>query len=157
MRIIWRDFHIKRWLIILFLVAFFIYGMVVVRPISDNILTRTMILPIIPLLLLVFILRIRFTYVSDNGIRIGNARNGEYDYIKISKPIFIKWNEIKNIKIYKKPIKQPLMLDYQSFLMIRTFSQDKYESFIAQPDGFIQALKKLKKGYLLAKDSKHLN
>lgn len=151
-RIIWRDFHLKRCLIILFIIAFVIYGLFVVRPITiDTIFSRMVILPLIPLLLLLLVLRIKLTYVTENGIRIGNAPNGEYYSIKLSKSKFIIWREIKTVQIYKKTVKQPLMLDYQNFLLIKTKNTQIYESFVANPKGFIQTLKKLNKHHLLTK------
>lgn len=153
--IVWRDFHIKRYLIVLFITAFMIFAINASNPTLDDLLSRKIILPLVPLLLLIIVLRIKLTYVREDGICIGNAPNGEYYSLKLSKPKFIIWDVIKLIKIYNKAIKQPLMVDYQSFLLVTTKDNIKYECFIAQPKGFVKALKNLNKHHLLSKDSKY--
>ena len=152
---IWRDFHFKRWFVLSFLLVFLIMSINAVRPTLDTLFTKIMILPLVPLLLFFLVLRIKLTYVNSEGIRIGNALNGEYYSIRLNRPKFIKWHEIKQIQIKRKAVKQPLMMDYQSFLNIKTKDGKNYESFLAQPQKFIETLKILGKQNLLGKVEKN--
>jgi hypothetical protein len=151
----WYDFHLKRYLIISFIFVLIIFTLNAVRPKLDSLLKPTMILPLVPLLLLIIILRIKLSSINTKGIKIGNAPNGEYYSVMLSKSQFIEWDKIKSIKLYNKAVKQPLMVDYQSFLLIKTKDGQKYESFIAQPEKFLLQIKKLRKAQLVSTDSKY--
>ena len=150
-KLIWRDFHLKRYLLVTFELLFLAYMLFGIRPTLSNSLPRTLLLTLFPLVLLFLTLRIKLTYILYGGVRIGNACNGEYISISLNKSRFLEWDNIKTIKIYKKGIKYPLSINQESFLKIKTIDKNDYESFIANPKGFVKAIKDLKKDHLFAK------
>ena len=98
-KIIWRDFHLKRYLIITFELLFLAYMLFGIRPTLSNSLPRTLLLTLFPLVLLFLTLRIKLTYILYGGVRIGNACNGEYISISLNKSRFLEWDNIKTIKM----------------------------------------------------------
>ena len=110
------------------------------------------------LLLLMHILRVKLTFFTKEVIRIGNAPDDSYEVFRLKqKPSVINWSDVKEIKIFGREVRRPLNSAIINMLAIKTKSNKKYECFIAQPKGFIQALKTLKKTHLLSKDSKYLD
>lgn len=109
---------------------------------------------------LIFIntIRTKLTYLTIDGIRIGNAPDDRYQHFKLTKKaLFIKWNEIKSIKTVRHEVRRMAWAELKDFLVIKTKDGEVYQSFIAQPKGFIKNVKDLKKDYLFSKDSKYID
>lgn len=162
MRRIWKDFHFLKTSLLVIFILFFTFSFIVYIKELGFILTKQLFLLSIvlsvPLYFIIGMLRNRLTYITSEGIRIGNAYDDSYERIFLKqKPTFIEWNKIKEIKIIGKEVPRPGYKWLVDFLIIKTKEGKKYQSFIARPKGFIQALKKLKKSSLLSKDSKYLN
>ena len=101
--------------------------------------------------------RINLSSVDVSGIRIGNAIDDKYQSIFLkNKKIFIKWDDMNKIKVKSKSVRRPFSSALINIVSITLKNNQKYESFIAQPKGFIKALKQLGKQKLLSKDSKYL-
>ena len=159
---LWQDRHIKKFIyitLVLFILLFFLYisfDHLVNPELSLSYFSITIILTFF-LLFLIHIFRVRLTFISLDGIRLGNAPDDSYEKFKLhQKSINIYWNEIKSIRIIGRQIKRPTYIDIINILIISTKKGIKYESFIAQPKGFVKTIKAFKKGHLFVKDSKYL-
>lgn len=160
-KIIWRDHHLARWVFLgsisLFAIWAFFGGFL--DPIfpADIIprVFRGLTLSFIPFLILLYMLRIKLTYITKKGIRIGNSPYGDYDTLKLNKTKFILWENIQSIRLYKKQITWAVGGATRTFLVIRTNDKNRYMSFIGKPSLFIKVLKKLKKSHLLSKTSEY--
>jgi hypothetical protein len=97
------------------------------------------------------------TYITNEGIRIGNAPDDMYDKFKFKQiPQFYKWNEIKYLKIAGKEIRRPMHNVLINMIILMPKKGIKKECFIARPKEFIDILRRMNKGHLLSKDSKFL-
>jgi len=97
------------------------------------------------------------TYITNDGVRLGNAQRDTYDTFKFRrKAIFIKWRDIGYIKITRKEVRKPFHYTLIDYIIIKIKNDKRIDSFIAQPKEFVEALKKIGKGKLLSKDSKYI-
>jgi len=163
MEIIWKDFNYMK--------LFLFIGVILIGWLSVYTITKDYKMQIYDFNTLASVLGIGFSvfflynlirtkliYISNEGIRIGNAPDDRYQHIKLkNKATFLKWNEIKSIKIERHQVRRMAAYDLIDFLVIKIKAGKKYQSFIARPKGFVNALKQLKKDHLLSKDSKYLD
>ena len=158
MRKIWRDINIRRiyyFFLSVGMISFIIYYNTDYT-LEKNEIILSFIIAIYSIFIMFNTLRTKLTYISNQGIRIGNALNDKYDAFKsLKKAEFIPWGVIDSIKIFRREIHRPFHNVLISYVLIKTKDNKKYESFIANPKGFIQALKTLKKTHLISKDSKY--
>jgi len=159
---IWKDNHIKKYIYIAICTSGFLVFSYIFFDDIFNIevsLDYFSILIILGFffLLLVHILRVKLNFVTEKGIRIGNAPDDSYEVFRLKqKPTTINWSDIREIKIFGREIRRPLNSVIIDMLAIKTRDNNKYESFIADPKGFVKAIKDLKKQHLLSKNSKYL-
>lgn len=159
---IWQDRHIKKYIYILLSFSMFITFLVIgfkklINPELSLEYFSIILILAFSLLLLINILRVRLSFIAFDGIRIGSAVDNSYERFRLKqKPTLIKWDNIKNIKIYGKDVSTALAPGTIDMLLVKTKDNIKFESFIAQPKDFVQTIKNLKKDYLFAKDSKYL-
>ena len=160
---VWKDFQFRRVFLQIFFVfylSFFTY--VYLKdykkyPFYSGVLFL-LILYSIPLYYLINTMRMKLTYITKDGIRIGNSPEESYQTLRLmEQPKFIKWNEISNVKIIGREVKRPVSVRVINILVIKTNNGKKLECFIAQPKGFVNALKDLKKYTFLTKDSKYFD
>ena len=165
MQKIWVDRHFMKYFLdialggLLLLVLYADFGEMR-ADISKYLLTTTFIEYLAILLIIFFFInsaRIKLTYITKEGIRIGNASDDMYDKFKLKQPHLYKWNEIKYVKIVGKEIRRPFHDDLINVLILRPKKAVKKECFIARPKGFVKVLNQLGKSYLLLKDSKFLD
>jgi hypothetical protein len=147
-KIIWEDKHLKKYLLIGSCLIFISICLAFAENRPDFMM-RSIIALLFPIPLLIIVLRARLTYITKQGIRIGNAKTGDYNALKLSKPKLILWGDINTIRIQMKSVDYPLSKNMEAFLLIITKGGQKYESFIAQPTQFVEAIKKLNHGKLL--------
>jgi hypothetical protein len=100
---------------------------------------------------------LRFSYMTLNGIRLGNY-NIKYKYYFFPKKIkYFHWKDIKKIKIIGKSTYGYKIASPKDYLIIKSKIDNKsYDCYISDSRGFVKALKKLKKDYLLDRYSKYL-
>jgi len=159
---IWSDRHNKRYaLLALMVVGIFIFLYIfrwsLFQPkFSLSYISITIILFYFSIFI-IHILRVRLTSIFEEGLRIGNAPDNSYEKFKLNKSAFIYWEDITELKIYGKDVRTGLAPSTINLLRIKTKEKKKYESFLAQPKDFVDALKQLKKGNLLSKNSKYLD
>ncbi|MEK6875869.1 MAG: hypothetical protein AABX63_00540 [Nanoarchaeota archaeon] len=160
---IWKDRHIKRYIYLLICTSgFLVFSYIFFDDIFNIELSLDYFSIIIILgfffLLLMHTLRAKLNFVTKEGIRIGNAPDDSYEIFRLKqKPTVINWADIKVIKIFGREVRRILNSAIIDILTIRTKDNNKYESFIADPKGFVKVLKSLNKEHLLVKDSKYLN
>ena len=95
--------------------------------------------------------------MTTNGIRIGNLlyKTDEILILK-QKSSIIKWNVIKSLKMVSKGYYGGIYGGRDFYhIHLKTKSKKIYDCLIYNPQGFIQALKKLNKYHLLSKDSRY--
>jgi len=163
MKKIWKDINIMR--IVLFITNLILIPFIIYDAYKKNLGGGNPILLLAYLFAfllcgLIFInsIRTKLTYVTNEGIRIGNAPDDKYQHIKLTKKaLFIKWDEINSIKIVRHEVRRMAWFDLINYLVIKTKGGKVYESFIAKPNGFIKNVKDLKKDYLFSKDSKYID
>lgn len=155
---IWKDFHLR--MVIYFflsisLISFVIYYYFYKQPGWNELLLSLFIL-IFSIFILFNIVKTKLTYITSGGVRIGNAQEDSYERFNLKKEtIFINWEEVKEIKIIRKVTKRSFREILIDYIVIKTRDNEKYESFIANPNGFLKTLKKLNKGRLVSKDSRY--
>ena len=96
------------------------------------------------------------SFLKSNGIKIGNLtfrKWGTFD--KTQDNLFIKWNNIKNLKLVQRVHLTTKISLVRHYLIIKTKQNKKYESIIYDVPGFLKTLKKINKNHLLTKDSKY--
>lgn len=159
---IWQDRHIKKYIYIILLSTLFGtflylgYDTLFSFELTLGYFSIILILAF-SLLFLLHIFRVKLSYIDSNGIRIGNAPDDSYEKFKLNQKIhYIEWSQINNIKIKGRGIKRPTHMDVIDILTVNIKDNQKYESFIADPKGFLKALKSLKKDKLVAEDSKYV-
>lgn len=158
MEIVWKDFHLRR--ILLFFLSIITISFIAYNYLYRQLKWNEALLSIFILLFFIYILiniaMTKLTYVTKNGIRIGNILDDNYERIKsLKKTMFLDWVDIKEIKVYGKVTHRIWIEVLVDFLVIKTKPGKKYESFIANPKGFLKAIKRLNKGKLVSKDSKY--
>ena len=156
-RIIWRDidrFKIVNYVIILGFFTFFAYGLIVEH--QDFIVWPSiLIMGVLTFLLYGFIanLRIKLTYITTDGIRVGNAPDDVYTKMRLkNKPLFLKWTQIKSIRIYEEPVRHNFLIVKRPFLEIINLDNKRFKCFLSNPSEFIQTLRKLNKDRLIKSD-----
>jgi hypothetical protein len=157
---IWRDTHYFRiFLLICSYIFLLFYLKAVIKYFSNDVKQSLLLILImcIPILFIINILRTRLTYITSEGIRIGNAPEDTYERIKLPKTIFLSWKEIDKITIINRVVKHNFRQVLRPFLIVKSKKGKRYECFIAQPRSFLEALKKLNKFNLVSKDSKYLD
>ena len=167
-KIIWRDIDIPQIIIsLIFLILLFIF-IFYLNPFKNiHSLFGILYLKLgesigFPFMIIVFIFfiyqtfRIKLTYITNDGIRIGNAPDHKYTCLKLKqKPIFLEWGQIKQINIVNHAILVKYFSILKPFIIVKTNNRKKYECFLAQPKGFVKALKSINRQHLLSKDSKY--
>lgn len=105
---------------------------------------------------LYFLSRYKLNYVTNEGIRIGNAYlDNEKDVFLKQKATFLNWDEIKSIKIKGKASMGAFASTINDFLFVQTKKGNQLNCFLADNKGFVESLKKIKRFGLLSKDSKY--
>ena len=163
MKRLWTDIHIFKIFLIFFsivFITFFVYA-----PFKERI-SYSIYFWIIYLVGLCFFIYLfllvsipKSTYVTDQGIRVGNIPNHIYDYNLFTftrKAIFLEWDEIKNIKILNKEVNHATIMMLNTILTINSKQGKRYDTFIADPKNFVFTLKSLNKNKLISKSSKFL-
>lgn len=156
-KIIWKDnksFELSRtiFIIILFVCSSFL---IFLPGIEFKIIGFIYLFIIIFMIYL--LLKRRLTFIEKEGIVIGNLPYNKRAFYDSSQyPELIYWNLLKSILIKGKVHSSRLSMLMDYLYLIKKDGKT-YECIIYDPKGFIQALKKLKKDYLLDKDSKYLN
>jgi hypothetical protein len=156
MKKIWQDVHLSKYLSSLFFILFFSF--LFWTGFRDYYQIKTYQIVIVSL---VFLFALYYfismwtpkpTYVAVGGIRIGDIPNDGYE-LNIFKfkreSTFLSWSQIKNVNIINKSVKHNFLLVLKPFLVVRSKDGRKYQTFIANPKGFVKALKELKKDKLL--------
>ena|SRR3989338_7197375 len=156
---IWKDFHPKRifWLtlMLILLVVFFVSLKDIFNSNNQYEIISGVFVIVLIFFFLFNLIRTDLSYITKNGIRLGNTKDDKYQSFKLQKSHFSTWNDIHSIKIKGRVVKRPTYADLIDVLEIKSKDNEKYECFIAQPQEFIKALKQLNKQHLLSKDSKY--
>lgn len=157
---IWEDAKQKPGFLVYFLtfiipLVFFI-GFIISFGSFDSLLL--FILTILFSLIFVLGIRIKYIIIEKEGIWSGNNTSGQMInkiFILKQKNNFILFKNIDELKIKEKNIYFSYVANKSNFLIIKTKDGKEYECAIADPRGFIDALKKLNKHHLLSKDSRY--
>ncbi len=97
----------------------------------------------------------KMTIVSSLGVFVGNVTAKKWKSLKLGPGQFISWEIISSIKLVNHEVKGPRGSWPRAFVEVRTNDKKFYECVIHNTQGFIQALKKLNKYFLLSKDSRY--
>ncbi len=98
------------------------------------------------LIILYVFLRSKLSYVTEQGIRIGNIyRNSERDLFLKQKSSLFFWKDINKINIVRREVRGKGMSLLRNFLVLKLKKKGDLECFINDKDGFIKSLKKLGK------------
>ena len=146
MKIIWRDIH---WLRLFFIITCIIIDIGIIYLLIFDFNPFGLIISIVPLFLTILLFRYKLTYITSEGIRIGNAPDDTYGKIKLMNSSFLSWKEIKEIKIINHQVSRNICWIIKPFISIKSKKGRRYECFIANPKGFSNALEKLHKSSLL--------
>jgi len=127
------------------------YPNLVVNSINGTI--SSIMLNIFIIIALISAIRIKSSYITENGIRIGNDYLKNDEDIRIKQhPKFIEWTNIKELKIKEKP--NGVNLTY--YLCIKTKNNNtNYTSRLIRIKKFESTLKILHKDKMLVKDFKY--
>lgn len=157
---VWKDHHLGRIVFVLvniLLIMLFVYFIVT----ADYNNLFSFYLGVLFILLFLFwlfntIIRAKLTYITRKGIRIGNMPSHTYEFFFLKKnAMFLGWEKIKQVGIIRRVVRVKHYSVLKDFIVIKTKDGKKYECFLAQPKGFISALKSIKKYHLLSKESKY--
>lgn len=119
---------------------------------SVNGFIATILLEIIFIIAILGAVRIRASYITEKGIRIGNDYpKNEEDIILKQKAEFIPWNSIKELKIKERHNQVNLLY----YLYIKTKENTEFTSRLVRVKKFETTLRSLHKEKLLAKDYKY--
>lgn len=155
--IVWRDkktIEIVRLVIFLIITIFFGYGIIISKNTIDKVMS--IVLSIVFLWFLYRQLKRRLSYIAEKGIRIGNIFYKLDDKIFVKqKSILVSWNNIKSLKITSKGYYGPLGGRSFNHLVLKIKEGRRYDCLVYDPQGFVNALKKLKKYHLLLKESRY--
>jgi hypothetical protein len=97
-------------------------------------------------------MRLRYLSIKQTGIWTGNNTSGQMlDKLVIlkQKNTFLKWGDISKIELAEKLYSVSYAGGKKPFIIIHLKNKEDYECLIADYEGFIQALIKLNKDYLL--------
>ncbi|MDP3698193.1 MAG: hypothetical protein Q8R47_01260 [Nanoarchaeota archaeon] len=155
-KVIWRDVHWFRIIIIIIwslMFLFYIVGIIKYFTFSSDYNSLLMLgLGLFFIYGFLGLLLPSTTFITTDGIRIGNVPNDVYSTVRIKqKPTLIEWDRIKEIKIIRKEVRHNYILVLRNFLVLVTSDRKKYQTFLANPEGFKEKLKKLNKSNLLKK------
>lgn len=157
---VWKDTHYFR-IFLLSLGYIFVIFMIWIsfNNLELNIkrVSINLIILLIPIIIITNIHRNRLSFITNEGIFMGNTILDNYEKIILPKNAFLSWKEIDTIKISNHTVNHNTRLVLRPFLNIKSKDGKKYECFIAQPESFVQALKKLNRFNLMSKDSKYLD
>jgi len=154
MSIIWRDTSYLRIFFIFLCLISLIYAVIIIVQNSStnfflNITFSTYMTYILILLFTFNLFRMKLSYTTNQGIRIGNTPDTHYVTIKLKqKPRFFRWEEIDYLKIVGRQIWRAFGGRY-NVLILKTKSGKKYECLIARPQKFINKLSEINKKNLL--------
>ncbi|HLC65660.1 MAG TPA: hypothetical protein VJI46_06075 [Candidatus Nanoarchaeia archaeon] len=113
----------------------------------------------LPVWLVYSLLRLRFSYVTSKGIRVGNAyfKHGS-DIVLKQKPVFLFWGDIKDIRVVNKEYPGNIYGSHLvHFLQVKTKHNESYECTLLDYKGFIGTVVRLKKTGLFSKKSRYIN
>ena len=154
--IIWRDIH---WYQILSAVLglgmflYFAWGLIEYSSSFDIFLNSlSLIVTLMCLYFFIATIMTKLTYITSDGVRIGNAPNDMYSSIRLGPAPFLKWKDITSLKIQKKAVRHGWVALLVPFLIVRTKGKT-YKTFLARPVAFQLTLKRLHKDHLLSKSS----
>ena len=153
---IWRDTHSLRIFFLIFFYAILIMCLrmlIINTPDSAQSVILAALIVSIPVFVLINIHRNRLVFVNKKGIRVGNTLQDNYEKIILPCVHFLQWEEISNIKIINRVVTHNTRSVLRPFLNIKSRDGKRYECFIANPDGFKEALKKLNKSNLFVKEA----
>ncbi len=159
MEFVWKDGHILRSILSLFMPMLFLGSVyVLINSTNTNVIGRTvvMITFILSLLFTITINSTKLTKLNKGGILVGNAKNDKYESINLSKPQFIAWKDVKRIEIIRKEVRHPVGFVLNNFLIVTTKSHKTNICFLANARGFVNAIDQLHKSKLLTKKPKNL-
>lgn len=153
MKIIWRDWSIRATIFLISSLSVIFISIYSIFTYDEDYI-YIVIAILFSIFFIVNIIRTKLTYITNKGIRIGNAPDDNYEHFILNKKSnFILWSEIKSITIARKVVRRPLWAELMPYLIIRTKSNKIYESFLGNPKGFLNIIKKSGKDNLLAKNS----
>jgi len=157
MVITWRDDLKKKKLSLIFIIILFFFFLILFFK-NNTIESRYsfinffFLVLLLPLIFLIPILRIRLSYLTNKGLRIGNAPDDNFfSYYLKHPPIFLPWEHIKHIKIKNKVIRHGPSCLKKEFLIIKDTEGKEYECYLSDSKGLVDALKKVSKENLLKK------
>ncbi len=153
--VVWKDkktFEIFRFLSILILSFFFLLIVYVTKYFLERVIL--IVFFFLSLYLLYIQFRRKLSSIRRDGLMIGNLTSSKWgSYDKKQDNIFIAWKDIKNINLINKAHMTPRISYLKPYAIFITKQGKRYESIIYDPQGFIQALKKVGKYNLMSKDS----
>jgi len=97
----------------------------------------------------------KVTIISSLGVFIGNVTAKKWNSLNLRKRQFISWEITSSINLVNHEVKGSRGSWPRAFIELKTNNGKKYECVVYDPQGFIQALKKLNKYHLLSKDSRY--
>ena len=94
----------------------------------------------------------RLALIKSNGLQVGNVTLRQWKGLgaELTAP-FSEWTKIRDIKLVNKVLPTPKFGVLRTFMYVRTKYGEKYECVLYDYNGFISALRKLRKGNLLSK------
>ncbi len=155
---VWKDKHSKKRIYLISFLILLITGFyLVLQAYRDSKvnskLINGLILVTISSFFLFNLVRTKLTYITNKGIKIGNAIDDEYIHLSLkNKSVYLEWSSISSLHISKREVKRPTFITLINYLEIKNVSGNIYTTFIADPKGFINTLKNLKK-YNLVKQT----
>lgn len=158
MTIIWRDRYFFTILVNISCLVSLIYTLIVIiknfnAEFFMNLTIITYMFYLLIILVFLNSLRMKLTYLTNEGIRIENTPDSQYITIKLKqKPRFFRWAEIEYLKLicrHQGPYGYIINL-----LVLNSKSGKKYECWISKPQKFINKLSEINKKNLLTKDSR---
>lgn len=155
-RIMWADSRWRLYLVFSF-IFLFMSLLSYATFLSPNSESKNILWKVIGLFILGFflwvlyrILVLRFNYLTNNGIRIGNLYYNYFSDILSKKiALFINFKDIKEIKLQNRAYIGAFGGGLNCFLIIKTKDDRKYDCHLYDKSGFIESLKKVSKEHLL--------
>ena len=158
-KIIWRDKNTKEILRKVVSIAMILFFLVIIVFGFSYKFLFIFLLVIISLLFIPTQFKRKLSYITKNGIGIGNITyktNANTLFFR-QKPSFLKWEEIKQIEVVTKASLSPKWSELFDYLILKKKGTNKnYECLIYDSKGFIKTIKKFKKSNLFTKDSKYI-
>jgi hypothetical protein len=156
-KIIWKDQMVIKIVSIIISLVGILFGLFLFFYIAKKYIERlwALLVVVIGIIATYSELIKRLSHISMSGVLIGNLPLKRWNSLTRRKREFLRWNEIKYIILRNHEVKVSRGSWARTFILIRTKNNKKYECVVYDPQGFIQALKKLNKDYLF-KDKKKL-